>query len=117
MHAGRMTYKVTVRRRAVIAGNPGGDARGDFADVFVTRAALKQKNGFSRVEAGLLENMNVAVLRLYSASAQNRTITIADRLRIEGPNLPAGEWAVDNVSLPDAARRHIEITVIQRIGG
>ncbi|WP_281931486.1 hypothetical protein [Methylocystis iwaonis] len=111
-----MAYKVTVRRRAVIAGNPGGDARGDFADAFVARAALKQKNGFSRVEAGLLENMNVAVLRVYS-SAQSRTITIADRLRIEGPNLPAGDWAVDNVSLPDAARRHIEITVIQRIGG
>jgi head-tail adaptor len=116
MHAGRMSYKVTVRRRAVIAGNPGGDARGDFADAFVTRAALKQRNGFSRAEAGLLENMNVAVLRVYS-SAQNRTITIADRLRIEGPNLPAGEWAVDNVNLPDATRRHIEITVIQRIGG
>lgn len=116
MHAGRMNYRVTVLRRAVVAGNPGGDARGDFAEAFTTRAALRQQNGFTKAEGGFLQDMNAAVLRVYDC-ARNRTITIGDRLRIEGPNVPPAEWAVDSVNLPDFNRRHIEISAVQRIGG
>jgi head-tail adaptor len=116
MLAGRMNYKVTVLRRAVVPGNPGGDPRGEFAVAFATRATLKQSNGFRRADAGLLEDQSAIVLRVYSSAAA-RTVTIADRLRLEGPGLTPAEWSVEAVSVPDAARRHIEITALRRIGG
>lgn len=121
MLAGTMRYRLTVMRRAIIPGNPGGDPRGDYAPAFTARAALKQKNAFNQAEAGFVENMNVIVLRVY-ANTDTNTITIADRLKIEGPNAPPSpspsvDWAVDSVNIPDAGRRHIEITAISRIGG
>ncbi|WP_424360247.1 hypothetical protein [Methylocystis parvus] len=121
MLAGSMRYRIAVMRRAVVGGNPGGASRGDYAEAFTARAALKQKNGFNQAEGGFLENMNVVTLRVY-ANAQTRTISIGDRLKITGPNIAPsassdGDWAIDNVNLPDAARRHIELTAVMRIGG
>jgi head-tail adaptor len=117
MQAGRMNYRVTVLRRATIDGNPGGNSRGDFAEAFKRRAAMKQGNGFKRIDAGLMEDQAEAVLRLY-ADADARTITIADRVRIVGPMYDgAEEWAIESVSIPDAQRRHIEISISRRIGG
>lgn len=199
-----MVYRVTVLRRSVVAGNPGGLARGSLSAAFTTRAAFKQANGFAAAQSGLVEDQARGVLRVYSHE-KARSITIADRLLIDGPGasvivygsiaqvqsptrftcngldaylsgefdgarlqfgwqdgayaggdnagdilgvdsfvvsgltrtitlanspetpLTAGddfrifrksaEWAVENVALPDAHRRHIEITVTRTIGG
>jgi head-tail adaptor len=111
MLAGRMRYAITIRRRAILPGDPGGVARGDFSNAFTTRASFKQENGFKAVESGFAEDQTRGVLRIYDC-AQNRTITLADRIRIEGV-----EWAIENVSLPDRFRRHIEITAARKIGG
>jgi head-tail adaptor len=111
MLAGRMRYAVTILRRADVPGNPGGVARGDFADAFTTRASFKQASGVKALEAGLVEDQSRGLLRVYDC-AQNRTITVADRIGLE-----SAEWSIETVSLPDKVRRHIEITVARKIGG
>jgi head-tail adaptor len=111
MLAGRMRYSVTILRRAVVLGDPGGAPRGDFTDAFTTRASFKQASGAKAVEAGLAEDQARGLLRVYDCT-QNRTINVADRIRVEGR-----EWAVESVSLPDRTRRFIEIVVARKIGG
>lgn len=111
MLAGRMRYSVTILRRADIPDNPGGVARGDFSDAFATRASFKQASGAKALEAGLVEDQTRGVLRVYDC-AQNRTINVADRIRLEDV-----EWSIETVALPDRVRRHIEITVSRKFGG
>lgn len=96
MIAGRMRHRVTVLRRAVVAGNPDGNARADFVTAFTTRAALMQKSGVKRLEAGLYQDQGAAVMRVYS-NENTRSITIADRLLIEGPGLAVATHATISV--------------------
>lgn len=111
MLAGRMRHKITIRRRAVLVGDPGGMARGDFADAFSTRAWLKQENGVKAFESGLAEDQARVLLRVYDC-ARNRSITAADRITINGE-----DWSIDTVAAPDPARKLIEIIAIRKIGG
>lgn len=111
MLAGRMRYSIAILRRAVVPGDPGGVPRGDFSDAFATRASFKQASGAKAIESGLVEDQARALLRVYDC-AQNRTITVADRILLEG-----SEWSIETVSRPDRIRRHIEITVVRKIGG
>lgn len=111
MHAGRMRYAITVRRREVVPGDPGGVSRGDFVDAFTTRASFSQFSSIKAAEAGLAEDQAHGLLTVYIC-AQNRSITVADRIRIEG-----AEWSVESVSTPDRNRGSIKIGVARKMGG
>jgi head-tail adaptor len=111
MLAGRMRYAVTIRRREVLADDPGGVPRGDFVDAFTTRAGFAQISAVKAAEAGLAEDQEHGQLTIYDC-AQNRTITVADRLRLSG-----AEWSIESVAVPDKARRWIMIGVTRKIGG
>ncbi|ATQ67736.1 MULTISPECIES: head-tail adaptor protein [Methylosinus] len=111
MQAGRMRYLVTIRRREVIPGDPGGVPRGDYADAFTTRAAFAQLSAMKAAEAGLVEDQAHGQLTVYDC-AQNRTITAADRISFAG-----ADWSIESVQLPDKLRRWIKIDVARKIGG
>jgi len=111
MLAGKMRYAVTIRRRSVVTGDPGGVPRGPYADAFTTRAQLRQESGAKMIEAGVAEDQRRSLLRVYDC-AQNRTITSADRVRIDGV-----EWSIQSVSTPDRVANWIEIVIVRKIGG
>jgi head-tail adaptor len=111
MLAGRMRDKITIRRRSVESGAPGGNARGAFVDAFSTRAWTVQQNGVKTVEAGLAEDQARMVLRVYDC-ARNRTITAADRVKIDEE-----EWSIETVARPDKVRRMIEMILVRKLGG
>ena len=111
MLAGRMRHKITIRRRSVEPGDPGGVPRGPFADVFSTRAWLRQENGVKALEAGIGEDQARVLLRVYDC-AQNRTITAADRVFVNGQ-----DWSIDTVAAPDPVKNMIEIIAVRKLGG
>ena len=116
MRAGRMNRRVTIRRRAVVAGNPGGVPRGDFADVFSVWGEVKQAIASQQVEAGFSGDPITAIIRVYD-SAQARTISANDRLAIAGmPGVGSGEdFAIDSVALPELARRTIDLRIVRKM--
>lgn len=111
MIAGRMRYIITIRRRALRPGETDGNPRGEYYDAFTTRASFQQTPGVKAVEAGVGEDQNRALLRIYDC-AQNRTITAADRVLVDGQN-----WSIETVSRPDRVRRYIEIVIVRKLGG
>ncbi|MBY6242836.1 head-tail adaptor protein [Methylosinus sp. Sm6] len=111
MQAGRMRYAITIRRRELLPDDPDGAPRGDFADAFTTRAAFVQLSALKAAEAGLVEDQAHGVLTVYDC-AQNRSITVADRVRIEGV-----DWSIESVSIPDRMWRSIKIGVARKMGG
>jgi SPP1 family predicted phage head-tail adaptor len=111
MLAGRMQYVVTIRRRSVVAGDPGGVPRGPFADAFTTRAWIKQENGAKAIEAGVAEDQARVLVRIYDC-ARNRAINAADRIKIDGQ-----DFSIESVALRDRGRNMIEIIAVRKIGG
>jgi hypothetical protein len=120
MQSGRMRYSLAVFRRGVIAGNPGGVARGDYAFVFKTRASLKQTPGTKLVEGGIAEDGKRASLRIYK-SAQNLTITVADRVMLNpGTSMAysgAQSWSIESVGEADVFHRFIDLVIMKKMGG
>lgn len=111
MQAGRMRYRVAILRRELLPDDQDGAPRGDFAPAFTTRAAFAQLSALKAAEAGLVEDQAHGVLTVYDC-AQNRSITVADRIAIEGV-----EWSVESVSIPDKMWRSIKIGVARKMGG
>jgi head-tail adaptor len=111
MIAGRMRHKISVYRRAVVAGDPAGMPRGDFELQFTTRAWLKAETGAKASEAGLAEDQARALLRIYDC-ARNRTITAADRITVNGES-----WSIETIAPPDITRDLIELVIVRKIGG
>ena len=99
--------KITVLRQGVVAGNPGGNSRSEYQDAFWAYADMQQESGRSVVQAGL-QNDEVGIVLRVNDSAANRTITIADRIR-----LMDREFAIQTVGLPDRLTSSITLTVTQ----
>jgi head-tail adaptor len=103
--------KLAILRRAVIPGDPGGVARGDFAPIFSTWCTWRNLSAQQIVEAGLAEDAAEVVARV-NDNSRNRAISIADRAILRGQ-----QYAIVRVGLPDRAGGFIEIMLSRKTGG
>lgn len=111
MPAGQRDKRVTIRRRAVEAGNPGGVARGEFSDAFTLWGRMIQAQGHRIVEGAIAEDATPVTIR-FRDCAQARSITVADRAVILGR-----ECAIISAGLPDRRGGFVDILVsTQRAG-
>lgn len=113
--AGRMRYRLTILRRAVVAGNPGGVARGDFEEVYGARCSLKQASATQQVAGGLAEDPIRISVRIRDC-AEARAITAADRARLHRGDA-ARDYAIDSVQEPDAINRTIDLVLVRKAAG
>lgn len=111
MRFGPNSAKLGILRRAVLPGDPGGVARGDYAFFFSTWCSWRNISGQQLVEAGLVEDAANVVARV-NDNASNRTITDADRAQLRGQT-----YAIVRVGLPDRVGGFIEMTLTRKIGG
>ena len=108
MDSGKFDQRMAVKRRPIDANN----VRGDFALVFTTWAQVMQFPPRVRSPdqaGGIVEDAVNVVARVRDCS-QNRTITNADRVAIQG-----SEFAVLNAGLPVRIGQFIELILSRQL--
>lgn len=113
--SGRMRYRLTLLRRAVVAGNPGGVARGEFVAVYEARCVLRQASATQQVAAGVAEDPTRLSIRIRDCAAA-RQITAADRARLH-LGAATRDYAIDSVQMPDAINRTIDLVLVRKAAG
>jgi len=110
---------ITILRRAALANNAGGVARGDFAIAFTTFADWRYQSARELVEAGVAQDETNLVMRV-NDTMRNRGITAADRLAI-GDYTNFGTLAgvltydIRNVAPRDRVQGSITMVVVRRL--
>lgn len=110
MQAGRLKFRVTFKRRAVISPRERSD---DYRDRFLVDwpADYQRQNGREALEAGRPVDVEQGILSVRE-STETRQITSADRVEIEGR-----DHAITSVSLPNRRTRRIDLVVSTSLGG
>lgn len=111
MPAGQRDKRVTIRRRATQATNPGGVPRGGYADAFTLWGRMIQSQGHRLVEGAIAEDATPLAIRFRDCE-QARSITVADRAVILGR-----ECAIISAGMPDRRGGFVDILIsTQRAG-
>lgn len=108
MQPGKFDTRLAILRRGLVAG----ERTGAFFEVFSTWCAqTRQTAPRPMVEGGLASDVLDITVRVRDC-AQNRTISNADRVTLQG-----ADFAVVNTGLPDRLYQTIELTLRRQIAG
>jgi head-tail adaptor len=110
MRFGSNQAKINILRRSA-GGNSGGVARGSFEAAFETFASWRQNQGREQVAGGVADDVIQVLLRVNN-TAQNRTITAADRVELNGTQYP-----IASVGLPDRLGNFIDFVLERKRAG
>lgn len=107
MSLGASVETITILRRPTTSG---GEPRGDFATAFTTAAGWRVMGGQRAIEFGLAQDETAITLRVWDC-AQNRTITLADRLIFKGDN-----YEILSANPPSRITGTIDVSAKRRMG-
>lgn len=110
MRAGELDHRLTLRRRGTQVGNPGGVARGPFADLFNTRCKVRPAPAKEIAVAGQAASPIVITVQVYDCE-RNRGITAADRAVLNGK-----EYGISSVLPPDRVSKSIDLLLTDQKG-
>lgn len=111
MRAGRLDLRVTFTRRVPVPGRPH-DRSDTYAPFHADEPAeYRRLSGTETLEGGRLSDVEQGTL-IVRDSPENRAITAADRVLIEGR-----DFAIKTVPVPVRRLRRIEMTVACELGG
>ncbi|MBY0259594.1 head-tail adaptor protein [Methylobacterium sp.] len=113
MDSGRFEHRAEFLRQPAILDEDEQDTgdRGPYAPAFTIWANFRPQSVREAAQGGAAQNVEAGVLTVRT-SAQSRTITNADRVKILGR-----DFAVDGVGLPDRRTGLIALTISSNLGG
>ena len=113
MDSGRFEHRAEFLRRPAILDEQGQDTgdRGDYAPAFTLSANFRPQSIREAAQGGAAQNVEAGILTVRD-TAQTRTVTNADRVKVQGR-----DFAVEGVGLPDRRTGLIALNISSNLGG